>query len=200
MRLVDSASCLLATRVAVVQIQYHNHTVCQEQWGKVFTEPEFCFFLYQGQHNTVTWGTQNERARPTKYRNIGAINEIGRQRELLACLLPGWLQFRSNIITTQYARYSGVKYFLNQNSVFFCIRANTILCHGGHRMRELSQQNAEILEESIRLVNSTSCLLAATRVALVQIQYLNHTVCQVQCGRIIYESTTFFQVAVICKI
>ena len=102
MRLVDSASCLSAARVALlalVQIQYHNHTVCQVEWGKVFSEPEF-------------WGV-------------------------------------------------------------FCIRGNTILWHGGHRMRELGQQNAKILEQSMRLVKSANCLLTArvALLALVQIQY-----------------------------
>ena len=51
MRLVDSASCLSAARVALlalVQIQYHNHTVCQVEWGKVFSEPEFWVFFVSG--------------------------------------------------------------------------------------------------------------------------------------------------------
>ena len=113
MRLVDSASCLLATRVALVQIQYHNHTVCQVQWGKLFSE---------------------------------------------------------------HALYS-----VHIQAMTYCIIADT--------NEGASQHYKELLGPSMRLVDSASCLLA-TRVALVQIQYHNHTVCQVQWGRIIYEITT----------
>ena len=104
MRLVDSASCLLATRVALlalVQIQYHNHTVCQVQWVENFSQIA-CLICMKKYTYQTTWVIIFGNLSPVKSLDINEIINrasylLGPQVALLALVQIQYLNKHSHL-------------------------------------------------------------------------------------------------------